>query len=211
MAWSGSPRFWRLERMRCVLWCNLGIALTWHGDLAEARQAHEQALASAEQQGSPQARGRVLGELAVTAMRDGDVEAVRELAPQAQTAAEAGGVSHWIATATALQAWVAWRDKRGEEASELGARALELWDSNPYSYPYCLALWPLIGAHLDAGQVREAAGAAQRLLEPAMARLPDELEVAVQEACNAWDNADPEAASRLLADASKLARELGYA
>ncbi len=170
----------------------LAIALTWHGDLAEARQLHGQALAIAERQGSPIVRGVELAELAVIAMRRGDVEVVRELAPRARAeAAAAGYMPFCVASATALQAWVAWRDGRMGDALVLGTEALEAWEPHPDFYPYNLALWPLAGAYLDAGQVHEAVGAARRLLEPSHARLPDELEAAVQEACEAWDRGEP--------------------
>ena len=190
----------------------LAMALTWHGDLAEARQAHEQALAIAERQGSPVVRGVELVELAVTAMRRGDVEVVRELAP-----AGAGrgrrrrvhAVLRGLRDGTAGLGRLARRAHgRCLGAGDRGARA---WDPHPHSYPDCLALWPLAGAYLDAGQVPEAVGAVRRLLEPSHARLPDELEAAVQEACEAWDRGEPELAGRLLADAVQLARDLGYA
>ena len=61
----------------------LGIALTWYGDLAEARRAHYQVLAAVKRAGTPNGRGMALTELAITAWRQGDVELVRELAAQA--------------------------------------------------------------------------------------------------------------------------------
>jgi hypothetical protein len=189
----------------------LAIALTWHGDLAEARQLHGQALAIAERQGSPVVRGAELAELAVIAMRRGEVEVVRELATRARAEAVAGGYPFCLAAATALQAWVAWREGRIGEALVLGTEALEAWEPHPHFYPYNLSLWPLAGAHLGSGHLEEAVGAARRLLEPSYARLPDELEAAVRAACDAFDSADPELASRLLADAVQLARHLGYA
>ena len=200
------------ESQRCFALSNLGMVLTWHGDLAEAQEVLEQALASAVRMGGPGARGGVLVELAVNALRRGDVEVVRELASQAREAAAAGGFQYDTAAATALQAWVAWRDQQVGQALALGAQALELWESQPESYPFhFLALWPLAGAHLDAGQVEEAVGVARQLLEPSQLRLPDELEGAVQSACEAWDRAEPELAGQLLAGAVQLARDLGYA
>jgi hypothetical protein len=188
------------------------VVLTWHGDLVEAQGLHEQALASAEWQGSPGARGRALVELAAIALRRGDVEVVRKLAPQAREAAAAAGAQLYVAAATALQAWVAWRDQQVQQAFALGAQALELWDSQPESYPFhFLALWPLAGANLDAGRLEEAVDAARQLLEPSQLRLPDELEGVVQSACEAWDRVEPELAGQLLAEAVQLARELGYA
>jgi hypothetical protein len=148
--------------------------------------------------------------MAFTAWRGGDVEAVRELAPQARAAV---AVHHqYLAAAIALEAWVAWRDGRVEEALGLGAQALEIWDAGPESWPFqCLALWPLTAAYLDAEQIAEAVGAARRLLEPSQARLPDEMEAAVQVACDAWDKGQPETAARLVADAVDLAVKLHYA
>jgi tetratricopeptide (TPR) repeat protein len=189
----------------------LAIALTWHGDLAEARQLHEEAMAMGERQGSPILRGEALTGLAVIAMRRGEIEVVRELAPRARAEVAPGGHPNHVAVATALLAWAAWRDHRVQEALALGTEALEAWEPHPYVYPYNLALWPLAGAYLDTGKVEEAVGAARRLLEPSLARLPDELEAAVHAACQAWDRAEPELAGRLLADAVQLACDLGYA
>jgi hypothetical protein len=203
--------FLRPERAQCTNMITLGIALTWHGDLDEARRAHEQALAIGEREGSPGVRGAVLVELAITAFRQGDVKTVRELLPPARAAAATRGDSYHLAAATALQAWVAWRDGETEETLARGAEALELWQPNPEFYPYCLALWPLAGAYLGTGQIELAIGSARRLLEPSQARLPDELEAAVLAACEAWDSVDAELASRLLTDAVQLARALGYA
>jgi hypothetical protein len=200
------------ESQRCFALSRLGMVLTWHGDLSEAQEVLEQALASAVRMGGPGARGGVLVELAANALRRGDVEVVRELATQAREAAAAGGFQYDTAAATALQAWVAWRDQQAGQALGLGAQALELWESQPESYPFhFLALLPLAGAHLDTGQIYEAVGIARRLLEPSQARLPDELEGAVQSACDAWDRAEPELAGHLLAGAVQLARDLGYA
>jgi hypothetical protein len=88
---------------------------------------------------------------------------------------------------------------------------VELWEPHPEFYPYCLAFWPLAGSHLDLGHIEEAVGAAQRLLDPSLARLPDDLEASVQAASDAWDHGRPELAGRLLAGAVQLARDLGYA
>jgi hypothetical protein len=197
--------------MRRFTLSNLGVVLTWHGDLVEAQEVHEQALASAVRQGSLGARGCVLVELAVNAFRRGDVEVVRELAAQAR-AATAGDRPYYAAAATALQAWVAWRGQQVGQALALGAEALELWESQPESYPFhCLALWPLAGANLGAGRLEEAVNAARQLLEPSQVRLPDELEAAVRSACETWDRDQPELAGHLLAGAVQLARHLGYA
>jgi hypothetical protein len=87
-----TPAWARPEGMWCLAMSELGVALAWHGDFAEAEWVPEQALASAERQGSSGTRGRVLVNLAVTAWRRGDVEAVRKLAPQARATAQGSGL-----------------------------------------------------------------------------------------------------------------------
>ena len=213
-AWGperGTLGFMRPERFRFSTALVLGMALTWHGDFFEARRALDRGLESAERSGSPGAQGAILVELAVTSFRAGDVEAVRELLPRARAAAATRGDSYHLATAIALQAWVAWRDERMDEALALGAEALDLWHPHPEFHPYCLALWPLAGAHLAVGQNDQAIAAARRLLDPELARLPDELEAAVLAVCKAWDAGDPDRAGQLLTGAAQLARSLGYA
>ena len=54
-------------------------------------------------------------------------------------------------------------------------------------------------------------GAARRLLDPSLARLPDDLEASVTAASDAWERGRPELAGGLLAGAVQLARHLGYA
>ena len=204
-------RFLRPERGQFSGALFLGIALTWYGDLAGAREVYERGLETAERAGSPGGRGALLVELAITAFRSGDVELVRGLLPEARAGAATRGDPYHLAAATALQAWVAWRDERLAEALVLGAEALELWHPHPGFYPYCLALWPLAGAYLGTGQNEQAIAAARRILDPSLARLPDELETAVLAACEAWGGADPVRAGHLLADAVQLACDLGYA
>jgi ATP/maltotriose-dependent transcriptional regulator MalT len=190
----------------------LGSVLTWHGELGEARRVHEEALASAARQGSPGARARALVELGIIAMREGDVEAVRELTAEGLTAAAGGEWQHATGAAIALQAWVAWRDRRLEAAIELARRALERGSSvvGDSGFQF-LALWPLVGAHLELGQLEEALAAARRMLDPSQARLPDELEAALHEACESWERADAALARRQLYQSLQLARDLGYA
>jgi hypothetical protein len=155
----------------------------------------------------------VLVDLATVAVREGDVEAVRELATEGLTSAANGEFQHSTGAAIALQAWVAWRDRHLEAVIELAWRALEQWSVRDMftSHFQFLALWPLVGAHLELGQLVEALAAARRMLDPGQARLPDELEAALHEACESWERADPELARRQLFQAVQLAHDLAYA
>ncbi|HXW82372.1 MAG TPA: hypothetical protein VEJ84_22940, partial [Acidimicrobiales bacterium] len=201
------------ETVRFSSMLELGTALTWYGDLAEARRVHNQVLAAVERAGTANGRGVALTELAVTAWRHGDLELVRELVARARRAAVAGANLHFVTAATAaLEAWVAWRDERPEQVIALGTEALDLWSSQLKTYPFrCVALFPLAAAYLDLGQIERAVDAARQTLEPTQVRLPDELEAAVQAACDAWDDREPDKASRLVGEAVALAGELRYA
>ena len=165
------------ESQRCFALSNLGMVLTWHGDLAEAEEVHEQALASVVRLGGPGARGRVRSTWRSTHCAAATSRSCGNWRRRRGKAASGRGFQDYVAAATALQAWVAWRDQQVGQALALGAQVLELWASQPESYPFqCLALWPLAGAHLDAGQVEGAVAAARQLLEPSQLRLPDDLE-----------------------------------
>jgi tetratricopeptide (TPR) repeat protein len=203
--------FMRAERGRITLMCYYGVALTWSGDLDGARQVHEQTLIRVEREGSPGARGAVLVEMAITEFRRGDVHAVRELLPEAKAAAATRGDPYHTVAAKGLETWVAWRDGRLDEALRLGVEALERWGPGPEFHPYCLALFPVADAYLATGQTEQAVGTARRLLEPAHAALPDELEASVRTGCDAWDRGEADKAGKLLGEAVLLARDLGYA
>ena len=135
---------------------------------------------------------------------------MKQLLPEAKAAATTRGDQYHAVTAKGLEAWIAWRDEKISEALALGTEA-QLWQPHPAFHPYCFALFPLVGANLATGRAEQAVGAARRLLEPAHAALPEELEAAVKGGCDAWDGAEPERASALLADAVRLARGFGYA
>ena len=205
------------ETLRFSTLLNLGEALTWYRDLEEARQVLGQVLARGGEGGDAQWASMVLTALAVTAWRQGDVELVRDLAPQAQAAAVAGPRTghdwNYVAAATAaLGAWVAWRDQRPDRAITLGTEALSFGNHLAMSYPFrCLALFPLASAYLALGQTEKAVDVARQTLEPTQLWLPDELEAAIQGACEAWERGEPEKAGRHVGDAVTLAHELRYA
>jgi adenylate cyclase len=208
----GAGVLMRPESRWCLAMSYLGVMLTWYGDLQAARDVHHRALASARRQGSPGARGRVLIDLAVTAMRAGDIEAVQELTAEGRDAVATTGLQYYVAAASALEAWAAWRSGRADDVRKLGINALGLWDSQPVPYPFhCLALWPLIGTYLGAGQTEKGIEAGRRLLEPPQLRMPDEIEATLQAASDLYESGEVKQAAGLLGEAIQLARQCGYA
>ena len=64
-------------------------------------------------------RANSLWALALTALFNRDVEAVRSLASQALAAAEAVGYASYSASAKAYLTWLAWQDGRREDVGEV--------------------------------------------------------------------------------------------
>ena len=190
----------------------LGFGLLWYGDLAEAEQRLLASLAMVERMGDRVLRARCLCYLNVTALRNGDVDGVRSLGPQAMAAAEAAAYPEYVAAAKATMAWVAWRDERLEDVVRLADEALGLWRSTVVSYSYYwLCLWPLVAVRLRRGQTAEGVEAARQLLPPPQQRLPDELEAEVQAAVGAWEGGARKLAREHLSKAVELAKRLRYA
>lgn len=188
----------------------LGWAHWLRGDLAEATENLEKAQAMAYRIGESHLHVISLLALTLTALRRHDTEAVRTLSSQAFKAlAEVDGR---VAMAMACQAWLAWQDERPDEVLRLAAQIAEINQTMighgaRYRWVY---LFPVIAARQTAGAVAEAVTAARQILDPAQMLLPDELTAALESSCAAWDRADQEAASKLLATALTLARDLHF-
>jgi hypothetical protein len=129
----------RSDTFRPGTMLNLGVALTWYGDLDEARQVLGEALAYVERVRTGNGRSLALTALTVAAWRQGDAELVRELVPQARGEAVGGGAVryHMAGVTAALEAWVNWNEHRTEQVIALGTEALELWKSHLQDYPFC--------------------------------------------------------------------------
>ena len=188
----------------------LGWALWLRGDLTEAQQQLEKALALGERIGERHLLVYSLLALTLTALRRHDTEAVRTLIPQARTAA--GKDSIYVAVTVAAQAWLAWQDGHPDEVIRLAGRIAEfdlgtLVTGARYRWVY---LFPLIAARLRSGDAAAAVAAARQILDPAQQLLPDELMAALDAALAAWDGGEAGPAEDDLAGALRLAHDLHY-
>jgi tetratricopeptide (TPR) repeat protein len=189
----------------------LGRCLVLHGDLDEAEERLNAALAIANRVGETALPLRCVSLLALTALRRHDAIAVAALATRALEAAEATSWPEYVAIATASLAWLAWREARFAEVERRAEEALALWAKTTGWQPlHWICLWPLIAVRLGAGNVSEAVAASRQLLEPSQQRLPDELEPVVEAAVAAWDGDDHGLAGSKLAQAVELAERLRY-
>ena len=190
----------------------LGRLLWLHDDLTAAQEHMEQALAMAERIGERLLLGQSLLGLALTALRRHDPQGVRTWTPRALAAADGLASSEYLTGAKACLAWLAWQDghpedviKLANEIAELKVTAFGAGSHNSWVY-----LWPLLAAHLDAGQLADAIATCRQLLDPAQHRLPDDLESTVHAAAIAWEQDNPDLATQKLAAALSLAHELHY-
>ena len=155
---------------------------------------------------------RCLTYLACARLRQHDVAAVKELAPQNEELARAFVFPEYVGMARAMLSWVAWKEGRFAEAELLGQEALEKWRTGAAHYPfYWVALWPLMAVRHAGGRYEEAVAAARELLSPDQMRLPLELETTVESAVAAWDSRQPEVARDRLGRALRLAELLDFA
>jgi tetratricopeptide (TPR) repeat protein len=193
----------------------LGWALWLRGDLAEAAEELTKALALGERIGETLLRNVAVLTLTLTALRRHDVQAVRDLLPQAFAAAkEVGGdIGSRVAGSLAAAAWLAWQDGRPDEVLRLAAEIEErnlrrLGTGVMYRWVY---LFPLLAVHLQAGETGEAVAAARRIIDPSQQVLPDDLTAALAAACESWDQGSDRAQTEpRLREALAVARDRAY-
>jgi len=189
----------------------LGWALWLRGDLAEARQQLEKALAMAERIGETHLRAISLLALTLTALRRHDTEEVRALIPRV-TAAAGDTEESRVAGAMACQVWLAWQDGQPDEVLRLageiaGFDLTTIGSGARYQWVY---LFPVIAARLAEGATAEAIAAARQILAPTQQLLPDDLTAALEAACAAWDRRDARAAGEYLTTALAVAHDVHY-
>jgi class 3 adenylate cyclase/DNA-binding SARP family transcriptional activator/tetratricopeptide (TPR) repeat protein len=188
----------------------LGWALWQGGDLTEARQRSEAALAMAERIGETHLRSVSLMVLMLTAVRAHDPESLRTLIPRAMAAARDDS-SH-ISGVMACQSWLAWQDGHPDQVIRLAGQIAEF---DPATTAFggrhrWVYLFPLIAARLRAGDTAAAFDAARQILGPSQQLLADNLTAALDAACASWDRADTDG-ERADAAAAELARALDLA
>jgi tetratricopeptide (TPR) repeat protein len=191
---------------------NLGVYLLWHGDLDEAQEKLETALALAQRTYDRHCQLWCQSNLLLVGVRRHDVESVRALSQRTAAAVEGQFYPGTNFALHAAPAWVAWQEGRDEDAAFLARQVLQLWRESRFVYFYKgLCLWPLVSVSLASGDVGAALEASGEVLQPDQVRLPDELESLLHGARVAWDRADSAAAAVALNEALRLACELGYA
>jgi DNA-binding SARP family transcriptional activator/class 3 adenylate cyclase/tetratricopeptide (TPR) repeat protein len=185
----------------------LGWVHWLRGDLIQAQQLQEQALALAERTGETLLLSHSLADLALIALRRHDIQAVRSLLPRAVAAAEAAGTRDYIGP----DAWLAWQDGQVDEVIRLTLQIDAKTEGvGSWAFYRWVYLWPLVAAELSKDDIPAAVAAAGRMLEPSQQLLPADLATALTAACEAADRGDVQGAADGLRAALDLARQLRY-
>jgi hypothetical protein len=177
-----------------------------------AASASSPAQTVAERIGQSNLLGHSLLGLARIALRQHDTDAVRAWTSRALAAADGIARGEYMAGAKACLAWLAWQDGHPEDVIKLASEIAELQQMafGAGSHESWVYLWPLLAAHLDAGQMADAIATARTLADTSRQRLPDALESAVECAVAAWEQNSPERAKRNLVAALALAKDLRF-
>ncbi len=133
------------------------------GDLAGADEYFERALAMAERIGESSLLGKSLLGLALTALRRHDAGRMRALLPRILAQAGEMTPADYSAGVMSCQAWLAWQDGGRDDVVTLSGEIETVMTEReyPWSYHGLVHHWPLIAAHLDAGDVAAAIAAAR--------------------------------------------------
>jgi eukaryotic-like serine/threonine-protein kinase len=190
----------------------LGFCLLWRGELDPAEEHLEGGLALATEIGEAVIRLQCLAYLAVAARRRGRDEDVRRYAASLFRDAQAQQSFDYTGAAHAHGAWLAWRERRLEDAQRDAEAALE--DFHKVYPGYMMAweaLWPLLAVEIATDDLESAVDRARALIEinEGLA-LPDQLVDLLRVAVRAWEEGEADTARRHLADTVDLAESTGH-
>jgi len=189
----------------------LGWVTLLYGDLDEAEQDMQEALALAERTRHLVYRTWILTWLSVLHRKRGEAEATREYALRGLQVATSAGLLENAALVRGNLAWLAWREGDLAEAEKQARTALELWDQSAFVYAFhWTALFPLLVMAVERDALAEALEHAQALLHPQQRRLPESLEAALEAAIQVGDDGQVETARQRLERVIQVAQETGY-
>ena len=189
----------------------LGFSHLWKGELDQAEEQLQAALALAERIGDVTVQSRCLTYLMMASRKRGRVGEVRDYVSRSLEIAKAGQMEEYVPYATSNLAWLAWREGDFAGVWGNGRAAIEASRRLPIRMPFeWAALWPLICVAAAEGRTSEAVEFARALLAPAQQRLPDALTSLLEGTVRAEAAGRPGEARLLLDQALSAAREEGY-
>jgi tetratricopeptide (TPR) repeat protein len=194
-----------------VSWFGLGFMHLWRRNLGEAQSCLFGALEVAVRTRNIAVQLQCMIYLSVLYRILEHVDQAEDYALRSLPIAEGLKMLHYVGSAQANLAWIAWRKGDLASAQAHGLAALESFQRFPSPYPFqWLARWPLIAVSMSLKHTADAVAHARSLLDPNQQRLPDELSMSVLEAIRAWESGKIQDASTKIQYALKQAQRLGY-
>jgi tetratricopeptide (TPR) repeat protein len=179
----------------------VGFDALWARDTVIAETHLRDTLAVAKRTGDFMLEMRCVTYLAVARRFLVDVAGTRTWAQEALRMSRSVSALEYVGSAEANLAWVAYRENDHHGAVRRALSALEYFAAPGLIYPLqWLAIWPLIAASLELGDVARAGEHAQLLLSlPAEQRMSPPVQDALEHAAAAVQAGDPAAAVALAA------------
>lgn len=186
----------------------MGLFQLCRRELSPAEEHLQQAYACAQRLGDPVKIARAANYLMMLARMRGQIEQVNDYIPVILSTTWAGPMADYTPQVRASQAWLAWRKGDLSAAKTLGLESLAMLDRMPIKQPfYWTTLGPLLAVALAENDLSAARDYAERLLEPAQIRLPDDLEQTLEQALQTTEE---HLAQTKFEEAVSLARGYGY-
>lgn len=123
-----------LESEKNYVRFSLGFGLLWYGALPESQEHLEPALETSRRANDKILELRYLIYLCCFHLRQHDVGAVRELAPEGEELARTLAFPEFVGTGKAMSSWAAWREGGFDEAAVLAEAVLEQWHASVVHY-----------------------------------------------------------------------------
>jgi serine/threonine protein kinase len=187
------------------------FSLFLNGQLEAAEWELRSALSAAERAGDVGQKARCFTYLTVVARRRSRIDDVRSRVSASQAVAQAAGMRDYIGAAYGNQAWLALRESDHIGAEGHAARAVDIWGSLTYTFPFqWTALFPLLAVRLMQEDLLGAISCATALLEPIQQRLAGEVEAILREGIERFETSGSSAALETLSGALSVFRRYGY-
>jgi len=190
---------------------NYGFCLLFAGQLTEAAEQLLQARAATRKLGDSTSEIRCLAYLALTYRRAHRFDDARAMAEETLARANAAQMADYVGLAESCLGWLALRRADLEEAQRLSQRALASWESLSFPYPFQWAgALTCLAAQVTRVPLRSSIQLATKLLSPQLARLPEPIDRALDEAVSMYHQGHQELALEHLQRAIAAAEGLGY-
>jgi tetratricopeptide (TPR) repeat protein len=166
----------------------LGFAHFWADEFDDAKAAMERSLGIAHRIGSVMLKARCLTYLGLVHRRLGHEADVARINDEVREFVARSGAANYAATASAQDAWLAWRRHDSQAACSHVEQAISTWMSKSPGYPVQWpGWWVRVALAFESGDMAVSVDALRSMVAPSQARPPDDLENLVRSLVASYD------------------------